>query len=120
AGGRAERLGGRPKALLPIGPGGVPLLDATVALLAGIADPILVSLRERGQVPPPRGARVVVDATPGRGPLGGLAAVLEASPHERCLVVACDMPALSRPLLERLVVLSHEHDGATAVVPRTA
>lgn len=122
AGGRSERLSGRTKALLPIGPGGVPLVVATVAVLAELTAPVLVSARAATDFEAllPDGVAVVADRVSGRGPLGGLAAALEASPHERCLVVACDMPSLSLPLLARLVNLSHEHAGATAVVPRTA
>lgn len=125
AGGRAERLGGRSKALLPLGAGGSPVVAATVALLAEVASPVLVSVRDRAQADS-LGAALdgldatpIVDAVPGAGPLAGLAAVLDASPHDRVIVVACDMPSLSRPLVERLVALSFEHAGATAVVPRT-
>ncbi len=121
AGGRSERLGGRSKALLPIGRGGAPLVVATADVLREICDPVLVRAREAGDFASLglSSVRLVPDAVRGRGPLAGLAAVLEASPHERCLVVACDMPSLSRPLLEALIALSHEHAGATAVVPRT-
>ena len=104
---------------MPLGPGGTPLLTATLEVLAPLADPILVSAREPGELAS-FGRPIVLDRRQGVGPLGALEAVLEASPHERVLVVACDMPFLSRRLLDRLVTLSHEHAGASAVVPRTA
>jgi molybdopterin-guanine dinucleotide biosynthesis protein A len=126
AGGLGERLGGRSKALLPLGPGGTPLLQATATLLASLGAPLILSVRGEGDIGPllkmlaGHDLRVVRDREDGLGPLGGLAAVLDASPRTCCLVVACDMPFLSRPLLERLLSLSHEHEEATAVVPRTA
>jgi molybdopterin-guanine dinucleotide biosynthesis protein A len=119
AGGQGLRLGGRAKALLPLGPAGAPVLAATLEVLAPLADPIFVSAREPGNLAS-FGKPLVLDRRQGMGPLGALEAVLEASPHERVLVVACDMPFLSRRLLERLVALSQEHAGASAVVPRTA
>jgi molybdopterin-guanine dinucleotide biosynthesis protein A len=119
AGGRGERLGGRSKALLPLGPGGSPAIVRTIAVLEPLTDPILVSARDP-EAFAFLGRRVVTDTHFGKGPLAGLEAVLDASPHDLCLVVACDMPFLSRPLLERLIGLSLENAGVAAVVPRTS
>ncbi|MBI3725731.1 molybdenum cofactor guanylyltransferase [bacterium] len=119
AGGKSERLERRPKALLPVGENGSPLVAAAVALLERLADPVLVSTGDAARFEF-LGKRIVLDREPGLGPLGGILSVLEANPHERCLVVACDMPFLSLSLLKRLVALARENPSAGAVVPRTA
>lgn len=118
AGGRGERLGGVSKALLPLGPGGSPLVAMTLRVLDAVASPVV--LAGRADELAFTGRTIVQDREAGLGPLAGLEAVLEGSPHELCLVVACDMSFLSQPLLERLVALAREHAGATAVVPRTS
>ncbi len=93
-------------------------MRATVELLETIASPVLVSARDQAELAF-LGRTLVIDEETGLGPLGGIAAALEASPTERCLVVACDMPFLSRALLEHLIELSRAHDEALSVVPET-
>jgi molybdopterin-guanine dinucleotide biosynthesis protein A len=56
----------------------------------------------------------VADAVPGAGPLGGIAAGLEAARHGLVAVVAVDMPAASPAVLTLLAGL---WQGETAVVP---
>jgi molybdopterin-guanine dinucleotide biosynthesis protein A len=60
------------------------------------------------------GRRVVGDRVSGRGPLGGLDAVFDATNADIVLVVAVDMPYLDTGLLKDLV--SQAKDGA-GVVP---
>ena len=48
-------------------------------------------------------ASVLDDAEPGRGPLGGLVALLEAAGPGVALALACDMPYVSEGLLSRLL-----------------
>jgi molybdopterin-guanine dinucleotide biosynthesis protein A len=43
------------------------------------------------------------DAPPGIGPLGGLVALLRHAGEETVLALACDMPVVSRGLIERLI-----------------
>lgn len=50
-----------------------------------------------------------------RGPLGGLHTALYHASNPYCLMVACDMPWLNRPLLEYMVSL---RETADIVVPR--
>jgi molybdopterin-guanine dinucleotide biosynthesis protein A len=97
------------------------LIAATVDLLTRFADPVLVSASgtTAGESFRFLGKRLVADETPGLGPLSGLVAALEASPHDLCLVVACDMPFLSGPLLEHLVEVAVRSPSAQVVVPRT-
>lgn len=117
-GGRGERLGGRAKALLPVGPSGEPLVVGVARAIAAVASPVFLCGGDPGLVSF-LGLRHLPDTVPGRGPLGGLLSALAASPHERCLVVACDMPFLSVPLLAHLASVAAER-RVDAVVPRTA
>ena len=57
----------------------------------------------------------VVPTSSGAGPLGGIYTALTASPRARTLIVACDLPYLSLPLLQRLAAPS----DADLVIPRT-
>lgn len=121
AGGRGERLGSRPKALLRV-PGGGVLIERTLAVLDAVASPVLVSVAGAGPVPEAfarLGRAIVADATRGQGPLAGIAAVLEASPSELVLIVACDMPSLEPRLLAHLIALARAREDVLAVVPRT-
>jgi len=62
------------------------------------------------------GLRVVADDWPGAGPLGAIATALRVSAAPWNLIVACDLPYLTRPWLEFLAaraLASH----ADAVIP---
>jgi molybdopterin-guanine dinucleotide biosynthesis protein A len=115
AGGKSERMGA-PKALLELAPG-TRLVDHVLAEVSAVCQPVLISAND----PTPfadLGCAIVADATPGHGPLGGLAALLEAVRPRALLVVACDMPRVARAVLARLVEIARRerHD---VVVPRT-
>ncbi len=59
--------------------------------------------------------RIVTDAYPGKGPLGGIYTGLAASDSFSNLVVACDMPFLNQALLDYMIQISANFD---LVVPR--
>jgi len=112
-GGRARRFGGRDKSALIVD--GRPILERQIAELEQITSDILMV----GGDPPARAigrARYVADRVPGCGPLGGLHAALTDALGDATIVVACDMPYISAPLLRHLLALT---SGADAVVPRT-
>jgi molybdopterin-guanine dinucleotide biosynthesis protein A len=115
AGGRARRMGGADKGALEIG--GRRIIDRQLAELAAIAADVLIVANDtagRQQY----GARIVADRIAGVGPLGGLYTALLEARHETVLVIACDMPFVTRGLLARLAAeLSPEDD---AVMPRSA
>lgn len=112
AGGQARRLAGANKAALRVG--GHRIIDRQIALLRQVAEPLFIVARE------PDGFRdleipVVADLVPELGPLGGIYTALVSSPHARTLIVACDLPFLSLPLLRRLA----QPTRADLVIPRT-
>ena len=59
--------------------------------------------------------RIVTDAYPDKGPLGGIYTGLAASDSFYNLVVACDMPFLNQALLDYMIQISANFD---LVVPR--
>ncbi len=114
AGGRSTRLG-RDKAsevLL-----GRTLLQRAVDAFAGIADEYVV-VTAVGQTLPRVETqvrlRVVEDAYPQTGPLGGIYTGLRAMEAAQGIVVACDMPLLQPALLLELIRLAPDAD---VVVP---
>jgi molybdenum cofactor guanylyltransferase len=102
AGGRSSRFG-RDKASEPLL--GRTLLQHAVDRVAPLVQELIV-VRAAGQQLPSieslLAVRIVDDAYPGAGPLGGIYTGLSAATAERCLAVACDMPLLSAPLLREL------------------
>ena len=122
AGGRSRRMG-QDKIWLPLGAGGVSLIEWVVARVRPLAEEFLFSanasepfgalvssLRDQG-VP----AQVVPDRYPGAGPLAGLHAGLSAARCDLLLAVAGDMPFLSPALLAHLVELT---PGFDIVMPK--
>lgn len=115
AGGQSSRMG-RDKASLPCGD--ETLLARQLRLLAelGVTDR-LVSLASAATVPTPdaTAARLVLDALPGLGPLGGIAAVLAAARHDSVLVLAVDLPALDTAFLRELAAQASPDRGVVPV-----
>lgn len=103
AGGRATRMG-RDKRLFRIG--GRTLLERTAGLLEELLGKPAWAVGDNLDGVWPDPARVIADARPGCGPLGGLAALLPTCPTPWAMVVAADMPLLRqddlRLLLERV------------------
>ena len=90
---------GRDKALLELG--GAPLVVRTTRLVESVVGrPTIVgeagAYRELG-------LRVLADDWPSAGPLGAIATALRASESPWNLIVACDLPHLTREWLEYLV-----------------
>lgn len=113
AGGKSRRLG-IDKSLLKVN--GEWLLERILHTLASLSDDLVVVANGRpefAQLP----ARVVPDALPGMGPLGGIYTGLQAMLHPRGFFVACDMPFLNLPLLRYMILLSADFD---VVIPSIA
>jgi molybdopterin-guanine dinucleotide biosynthesis protein A len=62
------------------------------------------------------GLRVFADRFPGCGPIGGVVTALTVSSPEWCLVVGCDMPALSPEAL-RLLLAETARTDAESIIP---
>ena len=110
AGGLSSRLG-QDKALLrlPDDPD-VDLLTRTLSLLKTVCGRAVVIGRERP------GATCFPDIAPGNGPVGGIATALERT-RSPCLVLSCDLPFMTAPVLEALAA---EHERRPSGVLSTA
>lgn len=99
AGGESRRMG-RDKATLLLN--GIPLWYRQLAVLRELSPAVLfVSARQPPAWLPPD-ARFIADPPPARGPLGGLAAALEAMRGTHLLALAIDMPAMTAAHLAML------------------
>ncbi len=112
AGGNAERLAGRDKALLSLG--GESLLERRIRLLSPAAGEIIVvsnnsSLNFSGN------CRIVPDRAHGIGPLMGLYSGLLECRTSWAFVTACDMPFFCRELYD---YMKEKRDGCDAVIPQ--
>ncbi len=115
AGGKSLRLG-HEKALETVG--NKSLIQRVVFSLSFFDSDIIIVTAAKQSLPRsidyPK-LRMVTDAYPGRGPLGGIYTGLAVSDSFHNLVVACDMPFLNRALLDYMVQVSADFD---LVVPR--
>ena len=111
AGGQSLRMGSD-KGLLPLA--GKPLIEHLLARVDGLGDEILITTNQ-----PQRysylGVKLVADAVPDAGTLAGLQTALSAAQGASVLVLACDMPFVSRPLLQHLIRLAPQAD---VVIPQ--
>jgi len=115
AGGKGLRLG-HGKALETVG--NKSLIQWVVFSLSFFSSDIIVVTAEKQFSPQFIGypkLRIVTDAYPGKGPLGGIYTGLATSDSFYNLVVACDMPFLNQALLDYMTQISANFD---LVVPR--
>jgi molybdopterin-guanine dinucleotide biosynthesis protein A len=113
-GGGGRRMGADKATILV---GGRPLVRVVAERLATFAEPVFLAPGVPGRLGA-LGYPEVADVVPDAGPLGGLAAGLEASPHPLLAVCAVDMPFAS-PEVFRVLVRARRADE-DAVVPVTA
>ena len=114
AGGEARRLGGAKRHLQV---GGRSLLARSLDAAGEVADEVLLMPGER-PLPVPPSARCIADRPGSPGPLGALAAGLEAARHDWCLLLPCDMPFVDPAVVRRLLAVA-SRDDADAVVVRS-
>jgi len=110
-GGRASRMGGLRKATLTIA--GTRIIDRQLAVLRQVADTVFLVASATSESD--ADLNIVRDHFPDHGALGGIYTAIIASPSERTLVVACDLPFLNVPLLEYMAGVD-----ADLVIPRTS
>jgi molybdopterin-guanine dinucleotide biosynthesis protein A len=99
AGGQSHRMGSD-KGLLLLA--GRPLIEHMLIRVKGLGDEILITTNQP-QNYSFLGVRIVSDTVPGAGVLIGLHTALSAAQGEYVLALACDMPFVSRPLLEYMI-----------------
>jgi len=112
AGGKSTRMGGQPKALLPLG--GRRIIERAIDAVAPAVDDLLIVTNTPGLYAF-LGVPMVPDVYPDSGSLGGIYSGLKAATGESALTVACDMPFLDPDVARRLVARAGEAD---VVVPR--
>lgn len=113
AGGRSTRMGGSPKALMDVG--GRRIIDRVVEVVAGVTHDLLL-VTNTPELYADLGVRMVGDAFPEGGSLGGIYTGLREARGEAIFTVACDMPFLSADLGRSLVGHAAEAD---VVIPES-
>jgi molybdenum cofactor guanylyltransferase len=111
AGGLSRRMGADKATLLVAGK---PLWQRQFQVLSGMR-PVALWVSARDTLPwCPAGVEVVVDKTPSRGPLSGVAAALGRLQTSHLLVLAIDLPEMTTEHLRKLWGLSQP---GTGVIP---
>lgn len=98
---------GEDKAFLPVG--GQLLIDRVLTAVGAVADDIIIVTNSPEKYAGYR-VRLVRDAHPGTGALGGIYTGLLAAERWCGLVVACDMPFLNVDLLQYMAGLVGQYD----------
>ena len=86
-------------------------------LLSQFCDEVFISLRaeQSGEEPYARFPQIH-DTFLGYGPIGGILSAQKAHPHAAWLVLACDLPYVSRVTIDNLVVNRNPYKLATAYI----
>lgn len=111
AGGRAQRMGGIDKGLVPFM--GKPLIEHAIARLAPQVGPVFINANRNLHEYAQYGYPVIADTRPDfAGPLAGFAAGLEQCKTEYLLSVPCDSPLYPLDLAARMLddLLSTQSD----------
>ncbi|SDD37430.1 molybdenum cofactor guanylyltransferase [Paenibacillus sp. CF095] len=115
AGGLSSRMGSN-KAMLELN-GSLVLQHVTKAMRPAVSR-IIVAAGPNVTTYGAMGYDCVHDHYPGKGPLAGLHAALEASDTDWNLVCACDMPLLQTSFFDGIKKLVESHNSYSAIVPR--
>jgi len=112
----ASRYGGVAKGLIELSPG-VCILERAIAEIrsSGVED-VAISANDAGPYAA-FGLAVIPDLRPGLGPIGGIEAGLahfRGGEHDAVLFLPCDLPAITRQELSRLIS-GFSESGARAV-----
>ncbi len=115
AGGRAERMGGRDKGLLPLA--GEPLIAHGVRRLRPQVSELLISANRHQEVYQTYGCRVIGDRRDQRfrGPLAGVLAALDAAETPYLLTAPCDSPLLPPDYAARMWAALEREQAAASV-----
>lgn len=111
AGGMSTRMG-QNKALLEVG--GKPIVERVLERVREVAGGDVMIIANDREPYEHLGLPIYADLLPRKGPLGGLYTALMHSGEEHTLVVSCDQPFLSVPLMSYLI---SQREGYDVVVP---
>lgn len=103
---------GRDKAFVKYS--GVPMIERVIGVLAPLASEVVIIANDVEKYSS-LGVPVHRDVEPGMGPLSGLYTAFVATGAAELLLAACDMPRLSRKMLE--FILSRANAPGEAVIP---
>ncbi|MBI2527643.1 MAG: molybdenum cofactor guanylyltransferase [Candidatus Rokubacteria bacterium] len=112
AGGKSTRMGGQPKALLPLG--GRPIIERALGVVRAVTGEVLI-VTNTPEVYAHLGLPMVPDVFPDHGSLGGIYSGLAAAPGDAAFTVACDMPFLSEEVARLVTSRAGEAD---VVIPQ--
>src|SRR5215204_3654374 len=118
AGGESRRFG-TDKALVPLPGGTTPMLGVIVQALRQVSPDVCIIAPEN-RAYARFGVPVVSETNPGQGPLRAVETALRRATHDKCIVVACDLPFLSPVLLRWMVRIDFSEDALVPVVAATA
>jgi len=106
-GGESRRMG-RNKALLEID--GKSLIERNLEVLSHVCSEVLISSREEALYQG-YGYPIITDVVIGKGPLGGLYAVLQKARYEQLFLVGCDMPFLQEEAIRIMFAQMEDYDA---------
>lgn len=125
AGGRARRMGGVDKGLIPVC--GLPMVEHVLATLREQVASVLINANRNLEVYRSMGCPVVTDGDDSySGPLAGMCAGLRAAATPLCVTVPCDSPLIGADVPQRLhaaleqagadIAVAHDGERAHPVV----
>lgn len=118
-GGQSKRMG-FDKSIALLNPSGRLLLAALAEELASRFAQVALISNDRAKlaaIPELAPFKQLVDLHPGTGPAGAIHTALAALPGQSIFIMACDMPGINWPLIQRLAGRMEAH-GADICVPR--
>ncbi|MDP3987747.1 MAG: molybdenum cofactor guanylyltransferase [Candidatus Levybacteria bacterium] len=114
AGGKSIRMGGAPKALVPLGARSI--IERVVDAVRAVTGDVLI-VTNTPALYAHLGLPMVPDVFPDHGALGGIYSGLAAVPGDAAFTVACDMPFLSVEVVRLVASRAAEAD---VVIPQIA
>lgn len=116
AGGKSSRMG-TDKSFVPLL--GRPMIEHVLERVAGLGQDETILVVNQPEEYAHLGLPMFSDVIPDKGVLGGIYTAIHYSRSDSTLVLACDMPLVSPPLLRYMIALTSEDGGPyDVIVPR--
>ncbi|MEE9395521.1 MAG: molybdenum cofactor guanylyltransferase MobA [Methylococcales bacterium] len=108
AGGRARRMSGEDKGLIPLNDR--PLITYVLGALKPCVDQLLINANRNQKEYEKFGIPVISDETTGfDGPLAGILAAMKISQTDALITVPCDTPMLQERMVQRMINTMRNH-----------